>query len=143
VTWIRFRGGLLRVRSASSRLLATLTSTARPVRTLAVTAMMTSSATVIAVMPAGRCRGDLLPAEPRREADENDLVVRNDRFLALGLEPTTLSSKLLDEIVGIAERYRDRADVTKIISRSVWHSGMEAAEDLHTQLSDRPSERRR
>src|SRR5690242_5022137 len=64
---------------------------------------------------------------PRREADENDLEVTNDQFLALGLQPTTLTGNLLDEIVGIAERYRDRADVTKIISRSVWRTGMETA----------------
>jgi len=29
---------------------------------------------------------------PRREAEENDLIVRNDQFLALGLNPTTLSA---------------------------------------------------
>src|ERR1700678_4599604 len=32
---------------------------------------------------------------PRVEAEENELVVRNDQFLALGLEPTTLSEGLL------------------------------------------------
>ena len=80
---------------------------------------------------------------PRREAKENDLVVRNDQFLALGLQPTTLTGDLLDEIVGIAESYRDRADVTKIISRSVWRKGMETAQDLVTELSDYPIERPR
>jgi UDP-sulfoquinovose synthase len=72
---------------------------------------------------------------PRREAEGNDLAVRNDQFLALGLQPTTLSENLLDEIVGIAKRYRGRADVTKIISRSVWRRGMETAEDLLTEPS--------
>src|SRR5258706_2456345 len=61
---------------------------------------------------------------PRREADENDLVVLNEQFLALGLEPTTLPDRLLDEIVAIARQYRDRADTSKIISRSVWRAGM-------------------
>ena len=75
---------------------------------------------------------------PRLEADENDLAVTNDQFLAFGLQPTTLADNLLDEIVGIAERYRDRADVTKIISRSVWRRGMETAQDLLTELSDHP-----
>ena len=75
---------------------------------------------------------------PRREAEGNDLAVCNDQFLALGLAPTTLSGTLLDEIVYVAERYRGRADVTKIISRSVWRSGMETAEDLLTELSDPP-----
>ena len=60
---------------------------------------------------------------PRREAEENDLTVRNDQFLALGLQPTTLSEGLLEEAVHIAGRYRDRADLTKIIARSVWATG--------------------
>jgi UDP-sulfoquinovose synthase len=72
---------------------------------------------------------------PRREAEGNDLAVRNDQFLALGLQPTTLSENLLDEIVGIAKHYRGRADVTKIISRSVWRRGMETPEDLLTEPS--------
>jgi UDP-sulfoquinovose synthase len=32
----------------------------------------------------------------------------------------------------IAERYRDRADTTKIIARSVWRQGMETSADLMT-----------
>ncbi|QMU76614.1 NAD-dependent epimerase/dehydratase family protein [Streptacidiphilus sp. PB12-B1b] len=71
---------------------------------------------------------------PRMEAVENDLVVRNDRFLALGLEPTTLSEGLLDECTNIARRYRHRVDLSKIIARSVWRPGMETAEDLLTEL---------
>ncbi len=71
---------------------------------------------------------------PRREAAENDLAVRNDRFLALGLEPTTLSEGLLDECTGIAGRYRSRVDLSKIIARSVWRPGMETAADLLTEL---------
>jgi UDP-sulfoquinovose synthase len=71
---------------------------------------------------------------PRREADANDLYVRNDQFLALGLQPTTLSEGLLEEAVHIAERYSGRADLTKIIARSVWRAGMETAHDLLTEL---------
>ena len=71
---------------------------------------------------------------PRQEADENELCVRNDQFLALGLEPTTLSEGLLEECTEIAARYRDRADVTKIVSRSVWRAGMETSDDLLTVL---------
>ncbi|MBO0772204.1 MAG: NAD-dependent epimerase/dehydratase family protein [Actinobacteria bacterium] len=71
---------------------------------------------------------------PRREAEENELIVRNDQFLALGLNPTTLSEGLLTEGKEIAARYKDRADVTKIIARSVWRAGMETSEDLLKEL---------
>ena len=71
---------------------------------------------------------------PRREAEENELIVRNDQFLALGLEPTTLSGGLLAEVTDIAARYRHRADLRKIIARSVWRAGMETADDLMTEF---------
>jgi UDP-sulfoquinovose synthase len=71
---------------------------------------------------------------PRREAEENELSVRNDQFLALGLEPTTLSEGLLGEVTEVAYRYRHRADLRKIIARSVWRKGMETSEDLMTTL---------
>jgi len=71
---------------------------------------------------------------PRREADENELIVTNDQFLALGLNPTTLSQGLLEEGVDIAGRFKDRADVTKIIARSVWKAGMETSDDLMKEL---------
>jgi UDP-sulfoquinovose synthase len=73
---------------------------------------------------------------PRREAEENDLVVRNDQFLALGLQPTTLSEGLLDECTQIAAKYKNRADLTKIIARSVWRAGMETSDDLLTELPE-------
>src|SRR6266581_786945 len=67
---------------------------------------------------------------PRQEAEENELAVRNDQFLALGLQPTTLSEGLLEECRDIAGHYRHRADSTKIVSRSVWRAGMETSADL-------------
>jgi UDP-sulfoquinovose synthase len=73
---------------------------------------------------------------PRREADENDLVVLNQQFLALGLNPTTLTNGLLEEVTEIAEKYRHRADPTKIIARSVWRKGMATSEDLMTEIPD-------
>ncbi len=69
---------------------------------------------------------------PRREAVENELNVSRERFLALGLNPTTLSEGLLEEVRDVAQRYRERADVTKIIARSVWRAGMETSPDLVT-----------
>jgi len=67
---------------------------------------------------------------PRREAAENELNVSRDRFVALGLNATTLSEGLLSECRDIAQKYRDRADTTKIIARSVWRKGMETSPDL-------------
>ena len=71
---------------------------------------------------------------PRQEAEENELIVRNDQFLALGLRPTTLSDGLLTEGTETARRYRDRVDLSKIIARSVWRRGMETAADVMTEL---------
>jgi UDP-sulfoquinovose synthase len=67
---------------------------------------------------------------PRVEAEENDLIVSNDQFLALGLRPTTLSEGLLTEVRAVATRYASRADLRKVISRSVWRQGMPCADDL-------------
>ncbi|HEY5093351.1 MAG TPA: NAD-dependent epimerase/dehydratase family protein, partial [Acidimicrobiales bacterium] len=67
---------------------------------------------------------------PRREAVENDLNVSRDQFLALGLDPTYLSEGMLEEIRDVAHKYKDRADTSKIIARSVWRKGMETSPDL-------------
>jgi len=94
------------------------------------------------VLDLAKMVGDVMGAEiaylpnPRIEAEENELIVRNDQFLALGLRPTTLSEGLLEEGREIATRYRRRADLTKIISRSVWREGMERADDLLTELPE-------
>ncbi len=57
---------------------------------------------------------------PRREDAENDLFVRNDLFLNLGLQPTTLEAGLLTEVTEVARKYADRADLSKIPSTSTW-----------------------
>ncbi|MEZ0112247.1 nucleoside-diphosphate-sugar epimerase [Catenulispora sp. EB89] len=74
---------------------------------------------------------------PRQEADRNDLNVCNDQFLALGLKPTTLSEGLMEECTDIAVRHRHRADLSKIIARSVWRSGMATADDLMPEATER------
>jgi UDP-sulfoquinovose synthase len=57
---------------------------------------------------------------PRKEADENELVVRNDQFLALGLEPTTLAEGLLSEVVEVARKYAYRIDRKRVPAVSAW-----------------------
>ena len=59
-------------------------------------------------------------ANPRKEDAENDLHVRNDLFLDLGLEPTTLDDGLLAEVTDVAKHYAHRADVSKIPCTSTW-----------------------
>ena len=66
-------------------------------------------------------RVDRLP-NPRNEAIENDLIVDNRCFLALGLQPTTLDDGLLTEVVDVARRWADRCDRSKIPCRSAWTS---------------------
>lgn len=63
---------------------------------------------------------------PRHESAENDLHVKNDTFLDLGLEPTTLSEGLLLEVEETAKRYADRADMSKIPARSLWTKNQSA-----------------
>ncbi|WP_029150484.1 NAD-dependent epimerase/dehydratase family protein [Microbacterium indicum] len=66
-------------------------------------------------------RVELTP-NPRQESAENELHVVNRSFLDLGLEPTRLSEGLLREVEETAGRYRDRVDLERIPSRSLWTS---------------------
>ena len=57
---------------------------------------------------------------PRKEAPENDLVVKNEKFLGLGLQPTTLGEGLLEEIVDVAKKFAYRVDRARVPAVSAW-----------------------
>lgn len=79
---------------------------------------------------------------PRNEAVGNELVVSNDNFLSLGLNPITLSQGLMSEVVDVAEKYKDRCDMNKILTDSRWrkdipldHQGSEAPVDKEAEAA--------
>mgnify|MGYP001825662184 CR=1 FL=1 len=57
---------------------------------------------------------------PRNEADENELIVKNDKFKGLGWEPSSLADGLLTEVEEITKRYSSRCDISKIPCESTW-----------------------
>ena len=61
---------------------------------------------------------------PRVEADENEMVVENECFLSLGLNPIKLEKGLLEEIHEIAQKYNNRCDNNKILCTSKWRKDM-------------------
>lgn len=58
---------------------------------------------------------------PRNEAAENELDVSNQNFRSLGWDPVTLEESLLEEVVGVAEKYRHRIRRDKIMPSSFWN----------------------
>ncbi|MEO0543465.1 MAG: NAD-dependent epimerase/dehydratase family protein [Pseudomonadota bacterium] len=57
---------------------------------------------------------------PRKEAAENELIVKNEKFRALGLNPITLEQGLLDEVVEVARKFAYRVDRSRVPAVSAW-----------------------
>jgi len=57
---------------------------------------------------------------PRKEADETELVVRNDQLRALGLAATRLEAGLMEESFGVARKHAHRIDRRRVAASSAW-----------------------
>merc|ERR1711865_821483 len=60
---------------------------------------------------------------PRQEDAENDLVVANQKFKLLGLDPVLLepADGLFKEVTEITEKYLHRIDRSKVASIAYWN----------------------
>ena len=65
---------------------------------------------------------DHLP-DPRVEAEEHYYNARHSKLTDLGLKPHLLSESLLDSLLNIAIRYRDRIDPSLFMPRVNWRNG--------------------
>ena len=70
---------------------------------------------------------DHLP-DPRVEKEEHYYNARHSKLVDLGLEPHLLSESLLDSLLNIAQRYRERIDQTMFLPRINWRK---ARNDRH------------
>jgi UDP-sulfoquinovose synthase len=64
---------------------------------------------------------DHLPA-PRVEAEEHYYNAKHSRLLDLGLRPNYLSDSLLDSLINIAMKYRDRIDISLFLPQVKWQN---------------------
>jgi UDP-sulfoquinovose synthase len=61
--------------------------------------------------------------DPRVEAEEHYYNARHSKLTELGLKPHLLSESLLDSLMNIAIRYRDRIDRSLFLPRVNWRNG--------------------
>lgn len=60
---------------------------------------------------------------PRVEREEHYYNAKNTKLLDLGLQPHFLSDSLLDSLLNVAIKYRDRVDMKEILPRVSWKKG--------------------
>jgi UDP-sulfoquinovose synthase len=58
--------------------------------------------------------------DPRVEAEEHYYNAKHSKLIDLGLQPHLLSDSLVDSLLKIAEKYKDRVDDSLIMPRVNW-----------------------
>jgi len=64
--------------------------------------------------------------DPRVEAEEHYYNAKHSKLIELGLKPHLLSDSLLDSLMNIALRYRDRIDASKMLPQVNWRKARNA-----------------
>jgi UDP-sulfoquinovose synthase len=64
--------------------------------------------------------------DPRVEAEEHYYNAKHSKLIELGLKAHLLSDSLLDSLMNIALRYRDRIDATKMMPQVNWRNARNA-----------------
>jgi UDP-sulfoquinovose synthase len=59
-------------------------------------------------------------SDPRVEAEEHYYNAKHSKLIELGLEPHLLSDSLLDSLMNVALKYRDRIDATVMLPQVNW-----------------------
>jgi UDP-sulfoquinovose synthase len=70
--------------------------------------------------------------DPRVEAEQHYYNARHSKLLDLGLQPHLLSDSLLDSLMNIAVRYRDRVDSSLFMPQVNWRKGTNTRKTLVT-----------
>ena len=60
--------------------------------------------------------------DPRVEAEEHYYNAKHTKLLELGLKPHLLSESLLDSLMNVAMRYRDRVDLSMMLPKVNWRT---------------------
>jgi hypothetical protein len=66
---------------------------------------------------------DHLP-DPRVEAEEHYYNAKHSKLIELGLKPHLLSDSLLDSLMNVALKYRDRIDAGVMLPRVNWRQAV-------------------
>ncbi len=72
--------------------------------------------------------------DPRVEAEQHYYNAKHSKLLDLGLQPHFLSESLLDSLMNIAMKYRNRVDTTMMLPQVNWHQPRNERR-LHTDIA--------